>query len=67
MFIIKELREDNELLPQELVGEVDGGVDDAGAVGPDGVSDVPDADGVQVLAVACLLHENLENNLNTSQ
>ena len=59
MFIIKELREDNELLPQELVGEVDGGVDDAGAVGADAVGHVADGDGVEVLAVAGLLHKHL--------
>ena len=60
MFIIKELREDNELLPQELVGEVDGGVDDPRAVGPDRVGDVSDADCVQMFIVTRLLHENLQ-------
>ena len=59
MFVIQKLREDNKLLPEELVGKVHGGVDDPGAVSPDGVSDVSDADGVQVFAVACLLNENL--------
>ena len=59
MFIIKELREDNELLPQELVGEVDGGVDDPRAVGPDRVGDVSDADCVQMLVVTGLFHKYL--------
>ena len=63
--IKKDLRKNGKFLPEELVGEVDGGVDDAGAVGPDGVSDVPDADSVEVLAVAGLLYENLNNNLVT--
>lgn len=35
------------------------GVHYAGAVGPDGVGDVADVDGVQMLIVACLLDENL--------
>lgn len=59
MFIIKELREDNELLPEELVGEVDGGVDDPRAVGPDRVGDVSDADCVQMLVVTGLFHKYL--------
>lgn len=35
------------------------GVHDARAVGPDGVGDVSDVDGVQVLIVTGLLDENL--------
>ena len=42
-----------------LIGEVDGGVHDAGAVGADRVCDVPDADRVEVLVVALRLHEDL--------
>ena len=42
-----------------LIGEVDGGVHDAGAVGADRVGDVPDADRVEVLVVALRLHEDL--------
>ena len=59
VLIVEELREDGELLPEELVGEVDGGVEDAGAVGADGVGHVADADGVQVLVVTRLLHKHL--------
>ena len=61
VFIVEKLTEDDKLLPEELVGEVDGGVDDAGAVGSDGVGDVSDADGVQMFAVARLLHKDLHN------
>lgn len=46
MLVVHELTEDVELLPQELVGEVDRGVHDARAVGADGVGDVADVDGV---------------------
>lgn len=46
------------------------GVHDAGAVGADGVGNVTDIDGVQVLVVACLLYEDLvkkkKKNLNTA-
>lgn len=35
------------------------GVHYACAVGPDGVGDVTNVDGVQVLVVTCLLNENL--------
>ena len=42
-----------------LIGEVDGGVHDAGAVGSYRVGDVPDADRVEVLVVALRLHEDL--------
>ena len=63
MFIIEELREDAELLPEELVGEVDGGVDDACAMSSDGVGNVSDADCVQMFIVTCLLHENLQKEL----
>ena len=42
-----------------LIGEVDGGVHDARAVGADRVCDVPDADRVEVLVVALRLHEDL--------
>ena len=63
MFVVEKLTEDDKLLPEELIGEVDGSVDDAGAVGSDGVSDVSDADSVQVFAVARLLHENLFNKI----
>lgn len=38
------------------------GVHYACAVGPDGVGDVTDVDGVQVLIVTCLLNENLKEN-----
>ena len=61
MFIVEKLTEDDKLLPEELVGEVHRGVDDAGPVGSDGVSDVPDADGVEMFAVASLLHKYLQN------
>ena len=61
VLIVEELREDGELLPEELVGEVHRGVDDAGPVGSDGVRDVADTDCVQMLAVARLLHKNLQN------
>lgn len=37
------------------------GVHYACAVGPDGVGDVTDVDGVQVLIVTCLLNENLKD------
>ena len=61
VFIVEKLTEDDKLLPEELVGEVHRGVDDAGPVGSDGVSDVADTDCVQMLAVARLLHKNLQN------
>ena len=61
VFIVEKLTEDDKLLPEELIGEVNSGVDDAGAVGSDGVSDVPDADGVEMFAVASLLHKYLQN------
>ena len=61
MFIVEKLTEDDKLLPEELIGEVNSGVDDAGAVGSDGVSDMPDADGVEMFAVASLLHKYLQN------
>lgn len=35
------------------------GVHDACAMGPDGVSNVTDVDGVQMLVVTCLLNEDL--------
>ena len=59
MFIVEELREDTELLPEELIGEVDSSVDDASSMSPDGVGNVSDADGVQMFAVAGLFNENL--------
>ena len=49
MFIIEKLWEDGKLLPEELVGEVDGGVDDPGAVSADAVGDVADGDGNQII------------------
>jgi len=52
VFIKHELREDIELLAEELIGEVDGGVHDAGAVCADGVGDVADVDCVQMFVVA---------------
>ena len=64
MFIVEKLTEDDKLLPEELIGEVNSGVDYAGAVGSDGVSDVSDADGVEMFAVARLLHKNLQNKHN---
>lgn len=39
-------------------------VHDACAVGPDGVGDVTDVDGVQVLIVTRLLDENLQKKEN---
>jgi len=54
-----ELREDKELLGEELVREVDGRVHDAGAVRADRVGDVTDVDRVQVLVVAGTLHKDL--------
>lgn len=59
MFIIEELGEDTELLPEELIGEVNGGVDDARSMCSDRVGNVSDADGVEMLAVTGLLYENL--------
>ena len=38
------------------------GVHDAGAVGSDGVGNVADVDGVQVLVVTCLLYEDLSES-----
>ena len=60
MFIIEKLREDNKLLPEELVSEVDGGVDDSRAMCSNGVSDMSDTDGVQMLVVAGLFHKHLQ-------
>ena len=60
VLVIHELREDEELLAQELVGEVDGGVHDACAVGADGVGHVPDVDGVEMLVVARPLNKDLD-------
>lgn len=59
MFVIQELRKDGELFFEELVGEVDGGVGDAGAMSSDGVGDVADGDGVEVLVVTASLHKYL--------
>ena len=59
MFIIEKLRKDNKLLPEELVGEVDGGVDDSRSVCSDGVGDMSDTDGVQMLVVTGLFHKHL--------
>ena len=59
MLIIHKLREDEELFPEELVGEVDRGIHDTGAVGADGVGDATDVDRVQMLVVAGALNENL--------
>ena len=59
MFIIHELGEDEELLTKELIGEVDGGVHDPCTVGPDGVCNVADVDGVEMLVVAGTFHKDL--------
>ena len=62
VFVVQELRENKELLLEELVGEVDGGVGNACAVGSDGVGDVADGDGVEVLVVTRPLDEDLAVN-----
>ena len=59
VLVEEELREDEELFAQELVGEIDGRVDDAGAVRSDRIGHVSDADGVEMLAAARLLGEEL--------
>ena len=59
VFVEEKLGEDLELLAEELEGEVDGGVHDADAVGPDRVGHVADVDRVQILVVRRLLHEDL--------
>ena len=61
VLVIHELREDEELLAQELIGKVDGGVHDARAVGSDGVGHMADVDGIQMLIVAGALDEDLKN------
>lgn len=59
MFIVHELREDEELLTKELICEVDGGVHDPCTVGTDGVGNVADVDGVEMLVVAGTFHKDL--------
>lgn len=48
-----------QLDAQKLIDEIHRGAHDAGAMGTDRVGDVPDADGVEVLVVAAVLHECL--------
>ena len=67
MLVKHELREDEELLREELVREVDGRVHDAGAVRADRVGDVPDVDRVQVLVVARTLHKDLRHRTTPTQ
>ena len=59
VLVVHELGEDEELLPQELVREVDGGVHDADAVRSDRVGDVPNVDRVQVFVVTRSFHKYL--------
>ena len=54
-----ELRKGEELLAQELIGEVDGRVHDACAVRADGIGNVADVDCVQELVLGGLFHEDL--------
>ena len=67
MLIVHELGEDKELLGQELVGEVDGGVHYAGAVRTNRVGDVTNVDRVQVLVIARPFNKNLVNNKQSQQ
>ena len=64
VFIKHELWEDVELLAEELVGEVDGRVHDAGAVCADGVGDMADVDRVQMFVVAWALHKDLQQQFS---
>jgi len=59
VFVEHELREDDELFLEKLVGEVYGRVHDAGAVRADRVRHVTNVDRVEMLVVARPLHENL--------
>lgn len=49
MLVVKKLREDEELLAQELVGEINGRVDNTRPMCADRVGHVADADRVEVL------------------
>jgi hypothetical protein len=51
VIIKEELRENPKLFPEELVGEIDCGVHDPGAVRSDRVADVPNVDSLQELVV----------------
>ena len=59
VLIKQKQREDEELLLQELKGEVDGRVHDARAVCPYGVGHVSNVDRVQKLVVASPLYKYL--------
>ena len=62
VLVVEELRENEEFLAQELVGEVHRGVHDTRAVRADRVGDVPDVDRVQVLVVGRPFHKNLQHS-----
>ena len=59
LLIVKKLRKNLEFCDQELVGEIDGGVDDARPVGSDGICNVGDVQRVQKLAWTFGFNKNL--------
>lgn len=59
MLVVKKLREDEELLAQELVGEINGRVDNTRPMCADRVGHVADADRVEVLTATWFLDKEL--------
>ena len=60
MLVVKKLREDVELLAEELIREIDSGVHDSRSVSPYGVGNMADVDGIEVLTVRCSFNKNLQ-------
>jgi len=59
MFVVKKLREDEELFAQKLVGKIDSRVNNARAVRADWIWDVADADSVEVFTATWFFDEKL--------
>ena len=62
VFIVQELWKCEKFLSEELISEIDSCIHYSTTVCSDGVGNVADVDGVQMLVVWCTLNENLEKN-----